>query len=153
MEMLWISFRDVGRGSCESYHSPIWILDQLNFCNIDCSSVNSSLILSCLHLTTLKFLPTVSYTLRSVVKMQGCHFNFFLGGRNFFKFFNATGLLKNWKKQHFICSNMMLFIVPFFLFSLFFSFFFSSFFFFFFSFSLGAMAPQPPSNNASVKMT
>ena len=34
--------------------------------------------------------------------LQGRHFNFFLGGANFFLFFNATGLLKNWKKQHFI---------------------------------------------------
>ena len=69
---------------------------------------------------------------------QGRHFNFFLGGQNFFKFFNATGLVKNWKKQHFICSNLTLFIVPFFLFSLFFLFSFSFFFFsFFYSFSLG----------------
>ena len=31
---------------------------------------------------------------------QGRHFNFFLGeGQNFFKFFNATGLLKNWKNS------------------------------------------------------
>ena len=29
---------------------------------------------------------------------QGRHFNFFLGGQNFLKFFNATGLLQNWKK-------------------------------------------------------
>ena len=57
----------------------------------------------------------------------------FSWGQNFFKFFNATGLLKNWKKQHFICSNLTLFIVPFFLFSSFFSFF--SLFSFFFSFS------------------
>ena len=47
-------------------------------------------------------------------------------GQNFLKFFSATGLLKNknWKKQHFICSNLTLFIVPFFLFFLFFLFFF-----------------------------
>ena len=51
--------------------------------------------------------------------------------------------MKNWKKQHFICSNLTLFIVPFFLFSLFFSFlslfsFFLSFFLFFlFLFFLG----------------
>ena len=67
---------------------------------------------------------------------------------------NATGLLKNWKKQHFICSYLTLFIVPFFLFSLFFSFlslfsFFLSFFLFFFFFFFlggggGATAPQPP---------
>ena len=66
--------------------------------------------------------------------------------QHFFIFFNATVLLKNWKKQHFICSNLTLFIVPdlrscfsFFLFS--FSFF---CFFFIFSFFLGATAPQPP---------
>ena len=72
---------------------------------------------------------------------QKRHFNFFLGGPNFFLFFNATGLMKNWKKQHFIFSILTLFIVPFFLFSLFFSsflslFFLSFFFFFFFLFSL-----------------
>ena len=88
---------------------------------------------------------------------QGRHFNFFLGGPNFFFIFQyAIGLLKNWKKQHFICSNLTLFIVPFFfslsffLFS--FSFFFFSFFFSFFSFSLGGGggdAPQPPLNDAS----
>ena len=78
----------------------------------------------------------------------------FSWGANFFIFFNATGLLKNWKKQHFICSNLTLFIVPFFLFSLF-----SLFFLFFLSFFLifllflfpfswwegrGATVPQPP---------
>ena len=94
---------------------------------------------------------------------QGRHFNFFLGTKFFFKFFNATGLLKNRKKQHFICSNLTLFIVPFFLFSLFFSFlsvfsFFLSFFSFFlsfFSFFLfpcgggGRRLPQPSPNDAS----
>ena len=57
----------------------------------------------------------------------------FSRGPNFFLFFNATGLLKNWKKQHFICSNLTLFIVlSFFLFSplfLFLSFFLSFFLF------------------------
>ena len=94
-------------------------------------------------------------------RVQGRHFNFFLGGPNFFKFFNATGLLKNWKKQHFICSNLTFFIVPFFLFS-FFSFSLFSFFFlsFFFSFSLGGggggggrRPPQPPSNDASARVS
>ena len=80
-----------------------------------------------------------------VVRQPGASFQLFLGGPNFYKYFNATGLLKNWKKQHFICSNLTLFIVPFFLF---FSFF--SLFSFFFSFSLGATAPQPPSNDAPV---
>ena len=73
---------------------------------------------------------------------QGRHFNFFLGGQNFLLFFNATGLLKNWLKQHFIYSNLTLFIVPFFLsfFFLFFSFFLSFLFIFF----LGGDAPSPP---------
>ena len=72
--------------------------------------------------------------------------------QNFFIFFNATGLLKNWKKQHFICSNLTLFIVPFFLFSLFFSFFLFFLFFYLFFFFLfpggGGDGPQPPSNDA-----
>ena len=70
----------------------------------------------------------------------------FSWGANFFKFFNATGLLQKWKKQHFICSNLTLFIDPFFpfyLFSLFFIFF-LFFFFFFFSFSLGGDGPPAP---------
>ena len=48
------------------------------------------------------------------------------------------------KKQHFIWSNLMVFIVLFFLSFPLFS------FFFFFSFSLGATAPQPPSYDAPV---
>ena len=81
---------------------------------------------------------------------QGRHFNFFLGGQKFFLFFNATGLLKNWKKQHFICSNLTLFIVPFFLsfFSFFSLFSFFSFFFSFFFFLGGRRPSQPPSNDA-----
>ena len=73
----------------------------------------------------------------------GASFQLFLGGQKSFLLFNATGLLKNWKKQHFKCSNLTLFIVPFFLFSLFFSFFFFSFFFSFFFF-LGATPPSLP---------
>ena len=79
---------------------------------------------------------------------QGRHFNFFLEGPKIFKFFNATGLLKNWKKQQFICSNLTLFIFPFFLFLLFFSFFFFFFlfsFFFLFFFFLGGGGRRPPS--------
>ena len=61
----------------------------------------------------------------------------------FFLFFNATVLLKNWKKQHFICSNLTLFIVPFFLVSLFFSFLsLFSVFFHFFLFLGGDGPPQ-----------
>ena len=77
---------------------------------------------------------------------QGRHFNFFPGCQHFFNFFNATELLKNWKKQHFIFSNLTLFIVPFFLFSLFFSVF---SFFFFFLFLWGGRPPAP-SKYASV---
>ena len=73
----------------------------------------------------------------------GASFQIFLGGPNFFKFFNATGLLKNWKKQHFICSNLTSFIVPFFLF-LFFSLFSSFFFFLFFFFLEGWRGPPAP---------
>ena len=92
--------------------------------------------------------------LKKLITNTGASFQLFLGGAKKFLFFNATGLLKNLKKQHFICSNLTLFIVPFFLFSLFLFFLFFSFFlsFFFFSFSLGGGAtapPQPPLNDAS----
>ena len=81
----------------------------------------------------------------------GASFQLFLGGGQIlFRFFNATGPLKNWKKQHFICSNLTSFIVPFFLFFSFFLFFLCFFLFFFFSFSLGGRRPpQPPLNDAS----
>ena len=69
--------------------------------------------------------------------------NFFLGGQIFYLFFNATGLLKNWKKQHFICGNLALFIVPFIFFLFFFFFFFFLFFLSFFLFPWGATTPQP----------
>ena len=78
----------------------------------------------------------------------GASFQLFLGeGQKFFLFFNATGILKNWKKQHFICSNLTLFIIPFFLFSsffLFFLFFLSFLSFFFFFFFLGERRPPSP---------
>ena len=62
---------------------------------------------------------------KTVVKHLGCRgvISTFSWGPNFFKFFNATGLLKNCKKQHCICSNLALFIVLFFHFSSFFLFF------------------------------
>ena len=66
--------------------------------------------------------------------ITGASFQLFLGGAKFFLFFNATGLLKNWKKQHFICSNLTLFIVPSFFLSFFLLFFFFFFLFFFFLF-------------------
>ena len=90
--------------------------------------------------------------------VAGASFQLFLGGAKIFiLFFSATGLLKNWKKQHVICSNLTLFIVPFFLFflfSLFFFFYFFSFFFFFFLFPWGegATPPQPPSNDAPAQL-
>ena len=77
---------------------------------------------------------------------SGASFQLFLG-RPIFLFFNATGLLKSWKKQHFICRNLTLFIVPFFLFSLFslFSLFFCfSFFFSFFLFPWGGGGGRRP---------
>ena len=40
-----------------------------------------------------------SYLIFGNNKNQGRHFNFFLGGQIFFKFFNATGLLKNLKNS------------------------------------------------------
>ena len=33
----------------------------------------------------------------------GASFQHFLGGQIFFFIFSATGQMKNWKKQHFIC--------------------------------------------------
>ena len=74
-------------------------------------------------------------------------FQLFLGGSKFFfQCHRSPGLLKNWKKQHFICSNSTLFIVLFFLFFPFFSLFFFFFLFFFLSFSFGGDSPpcSPP---------
>ena len=72
----------------------------------------------------------------------------FSWGPKFFYIFQCHRT--NWKKQHFICSNLTLFIVPFFFLSFFlfsFSFFFFSFFFFFFFlisvYLRGATAPSP----------
>ena len=85
---------------------------------------------------------------------RGVISTFSWGGGKFFLFFNATGLLKNWKKkQHFICSNLTLFIVPFFLSFLFSFFLFFLFFFLFSSFLFrgggGATAAPAPPNDAS----
>ena len=111
------------------------------------------LVLFGLNFVLHKSLFSKGATTEGIGGQAGASFQLFLGGPIFFIFFNATGLLKNWKKQHFICSNLTLFIVAFFLsffFSLFFSFFFFFFLFFFFSFSLGGgrRPPQPPSNDA-----
>ena len=88
----------------------------------------------------------------------GASFQLFLGGQTIFLFFNATGLLKNWEKQHFICSNLTLFVVPFFLsfFFLFFSVFLSFFIFFFFLGGGGGGVgdgPQPHSNDAPAEIS
>ena len=81
---------------------------------------------------------------------QGRHFNFFLVGAKIFFSFQSQRTMEKLEKQHFICSNLTLFIIPFFL-SFFFSFFslflfflfFSFFFSFFFSLGGGATAPHP----------
>ena len=60
------------------------------------------------------------------------------------------------KKQHFICSNLTLFIVLFFLsffFSFFLSFFLSFFFFSRFPWGWGATAPQPPQMTPLLKLS
>ena len=89
--------------------------------------------------------PAVHTSVRPIGQ-QGRHLSFFLGGPHFFFIFQCHRTIKNWKKQHLICSNLTLFIVPFFRFSLFLSLFFS--FFFFFSFFLflweGGDGPPPP---------
>ena len=77
--------------------------------------------------------------------LSGASFQLFLGGPKFLSFFNATWLLESWKKQHFICSNLTLFIVPFFHFFLFFSFFAFFYFSFFFSFFIFPWGRRPPS--------
>ena len=76
---------------------------------------------------------------------QGRHFNFFLGAKFFFSM--PPDYWKIGKKQHFICSNLTLFIVPFFLSFFFLLFFFLFFFFFLFSFFffLGGGGRRPPS--------
>ena len=53
--------------------------------------------------------------------------------------FQCHRITEKFEKQHFICSNFTLFIVPFLSFFL---------FFFFFFFFLGGRCPQPPSNDA-----
>ena len=68
------------------------------------------------------------------------------GGKFFFNF-QCHRNIEKLEKQHFICSNLTLFIVPFFLFSLF-SLFFSFLFFFLFFHFLGGDGPPAPSNDA-----
>ena len=67
--------------------------------------------------------------------VQERHFNFFLGGGANFVF-NATGLLKNWKKEHFICGNLAYVIHS------------SLLFFSFFLFFPWGDGPLAPSNDA-----
>ena len=62
--------------------------------------------------------------------------------------FQCHRTIEKLKKQHFICSNLILFIVPFFL-SFFFFFSLFSLFFLFSFFPLGRRRrPHPPSNDA-----
>ena len=78
----------------------------------------------------------------------GASFQLFWGPQIFYIFSMSPDYWKIGKKQHFICSNLTLFIIPFFL--SFFSSFFLFFLFFlsFFLFPWGATAPQPTSNDA-----
>ena len=74
-------------------------------------------------------------------------FQLFLGGAKFFVIFQCHRTTEKFEKQHFICSNFTLFIVPFFSFFFFLLFSlisFLSFFFFFFSFSLGGGGGDGP---------
>ena len=74
------------------------------------------------------------------VNNRGVISTFSWRGQIFFNFSIPPDYWKIEKKQHFICSNLTLFVVPFFLFSLV-----SSLFFLFFFFLGGrATAPQPP---------
>ena len=75
-------------------------------------------------------------------RCQERHFNFFLGANNFFPM--PPDYSKIGKKQYFICSNLTLFIVPFFLSSFLFFSIFLSFSFFSFSLGEGATAPSSP---------
>ena len=82
-------------------------------------------------------------------KDQERHFNFFLRGKFFLYFSMPLDYWKIGRKQHFICSNLTLSIVPFFLFFSFFSLFFLFFLFFlsfflFFFFLGGDALPAPP---------
>ena len=76
---------------------------------------------------------SISFHMNLVIclRWQGCHFNFFLGGHR---------TIEKLEKQHFICCNLTLFIVPFFFLSFFFIF---SFFFLFFFFLGGRRLPSP----------
>ena len=90
--------------------------------------------------------PNASAGWSYVCLNSGASFQLFLGGQKFFTFFNATGLLKNLKK------NSTLVISRYSWFP-FFPFFFSFFFFLFFSFFLFILGgrgrrPQAPSNDA-----
>ena len=81
------------------------------------------------------------------MQRPGASFQLFLGGPKFFFIFQCHRTIENLeKKQHFICSNLTLFIVPFFFsfFFLFFSFFLFFFLFFFFSFPWGGDGPPAP---------
>ena len=92
------------------------------------------------------------FSTRTRVPLQWRNFNFFLGrGANFFfifRIFRCHQTIEKLEKPHFICSNLTLFIVPFFLsfssFFLFFLFFLLFFLFFLFPWGAGG-ATGPPS--------
>ena len=100
------------------------------------------------HFIQISILPLVKFV--SLFQLlQGRHFNFFLGAKFFFYSPMPPDYWKIGKKQHFICSNLTLFIVPFFSLSFFllfffFFFFFFSFFFSFFFFLGGRGGRRPP---------
>ena len=92
------------------------------------------------------------YLAQILLRYQGRHFTFSWGGRQIFFIFQCHRTTEKFEKQHFICSNFTLFIVPFLSFFSCFSFFFFSYFFLF-SFSLRGDTPQPPSNDAPARYT
>ena len=83
---------------------------------------------------------------RFVAMYPGASFQLFLGGQTIFFIFQCHRTVEKLEKQHFICSNLTLFIVPFFLsfFFIVFLFFCFSFFFLFFFF-LGGGGRRSPS--------
>ena len=85
----------------------------------------------------------ICYALFSLLYTElGASFQLFLGANIFF-IFQCHRTIEKLEKQHYMYSNLTLFIVPFFL--SFFSFFLFFFLFFLFFFFLGgAMAPSPP---------
>ena len=130
----------------------------MNWAPCDCQYWKSIQLIECAYLKVKSSLVPIQILFEQNGNYnfdQGRHFNFLLEGEPiFFYIFQCHRTIEKLeKKQHFICSNLTLFIVPFFLFSSFFLFFLFFFFFFlFFSFSLGGggggRRPPAPSNDA-----